>query len=64
MSGKGSLADESSGQEKNMAFVLRLTWDDDVQQWRVHLKPTDGSKARIFENLEAAFHHIAQYYTP
>lgn len=64
MSGKGSLADESSGKEKNMAFVLRLTWDDDVQQWRVHLKPTDGSQERIFVNLETAFHHIAQCYIP
>lgn len=64
MSGKGSQADEPSGKEKNMAFVLRFTWDDDVQQWRVHLKPTDGSKERIFNDLETAFHHIAQCYAP
>lgn len=64
MGGKGAQAEDSSDKAKNMAFVLRLAWDDDVQQWRVHLKPTDGSKERIFENLETAFHHIARCYIP
>lgn len=64
MSGTGPQADESSGKAQNKAFVLRFTWDDDVQQWRVHLKPTDGSKERIFKDLETAFHHITQCYTP
>ncbi len=46
----------------NRAFVLRLMWDNESHNWLVLLKPTDGSKVRVFDSLELAFLFVAQHY--
>lgn len=57
-------ADSAGGKmgHRNWSFILRLVWDNDAQKHRVQLRPTDGSRAQHFEDLETAFLHLATYY--
>lgn len=47
---------------RTTALVLRLTWNAANQDWRVLVKPADGSKARVFADLESALVYIAGTY--
>lgn len=47
----------------NTAFVLRLTWDEVSQNWRIVVKPTDGAPERVFMDIESAFLHVAHNFT-
>ena len=51
-------AGTASSHDQHLALILRLTWDDAAQQWRVRVKPTASDDARLFGDMEAAFLHV------
>ena len=51
---------EGGAQHPNQAFVMRLIWDEETQKHRVQLRPTNGSKPLVFDDLEATFLYVAQ----
>ena len=42
-----------TNQEVNLAFVIRLSWDQASGQRRILLKPVNGQEARLFSDIES-----------
>lgn len=45
-------------QQINLAFVIRLSWDQASREWRILLKPVDGQEARLFNTMEATLVYL------
>lgn len=42
----------------NLAFVIRMTWDQAAGQWRILLKPVNGQEARLFRDVETVLVYL------
>lgn len=48
----------TTNQEINLAYVIRLSWDQGSSEWRILLKPVNGQEARLFGTVEAALVYL------
>lgn len=44
----------------NVAFVVRLIWENQSQNWRIQLTPANGDDPRLFCDAESLFVYIEQ----
>ena len=63
MQDEKSRLESQEGHNMNASFILRLLWDNQLRQWRVVIKPTDGGPPQVFADLEMAFLYIARNFT-
>ena len=45
-------------QQVNLAFVVRLSWDRTIGEWRILLKPVQGQEARHFSDVESMLSYL------
>ncbi len=48
----------TTNQEINLAYMLRLSWDQGSGEWRILLKPVNGQEARLFGTVEATLVYL------
>lgn len=48
----------STNQEVNLAFVIRFSWDQGSDEWRILLKPINGQEARLFGDVESTLVYL------
>ena len=39
-------------------FILRVTWDETLDNWRIQLKPVNGEAARLFCDVESVLVYL------
>ena len=44
--------------EINLAYVIRLSWDQGSGEWRILLKPVQGQDARLFCDVESMLFYL------
>lgn len=45
---------------ENMAFVVRISWDDTGNIGQIVVKPVDDSPLRVFVDLESTIFYLSQ----
>jgi hypothetical protein len=45
-------------QQMNLAYVIRLSWDQASGEWRILLKPINGQDARLFGDIESTLVYL------
>ena len=48
----------TTNQEINLAYVIRLSWDQASGEWRILLKPVQGQDARLFCDVESMLFYL------
>jgi hypothetical protein len=48
----------TTNQEINLAYVIRLSWDQGGGEWRILLKPVQGQEARLFCDVESMLFYL------
>lgn len=48
----------TTNQQMNLAYVIRLHWDQASGAWRILLKPINGQEARLFSTVEATLVYL------
>ena len=48
----------TTNQQINLAFVIRLNWDQTSGEWRILLKPVQGLEARRFSDVESMLFYL------
>jgi hypothetical protein len=48
----------TTNQQINLAFVVRLSWDQTSGEWRILLKPVQGQEARRFRDVESMLFYL------
>lgn len=48
----------TTNQQINLAYVIRLSWDQASGEWRILLKPVQGQDARLFCDVESMLFYL------